>query len=121
MLAPDLRGHGDSAWSPDGGYTNDAFVYDFAQFVHQLGHDQVTIIAHSLGGNIATQFTGLYPQKVRKLVNIEGIGAVPAILAEREAKGHAERVREWIVNRRRAAARLPRRYPTPWLRPPRPR
>ncbi|MEO6093055.1 MAG: alpha/beta hydrolase [Novosphingobium sp.] len=112
VLAPDLRGHGDSAWSPDGGYTNDAFVYDFAQFVHQLDCDDVTIIAHSLGGNIATQFTGLYPEKVRKFVNIEGLGPSPAMLAERDAKGNAERVREWIGNRRRAAARLPRRYPT---------
>jgi pimeloyl-ACP methyl ester carboxylesterase len=112
VMAVDLRGHGDSAWSADGGYTMDSYLYDFAQFVHQLGHDQVTIIAHSLGGNIATQFTGLYPDKVRKFVNIEGLGMSPSIQAEREALSRAAALREWIANRRRAAARMPRRYPT---------
>jgi pimeloyl-ACP methyl ester carboxylesterase len=112
VMAPDLRGHGDSAWSPDGAYGMDSYVYDFAQFVHQLGCDQVSIIAHSLGGNIATQFAGLYPDKVRKLVNIEGLGIAPALLAEREKASHAEALRSWIEDRRRASARLPRRYPT---------
>ena len=112
VMAPDLRGHGDSAWSPDGNYTGDAFVYDFAQFVDQLGYDEVTIIGHSLGGNIATQFTGLYPQKVKKFVNIEGLGPSPQILAEREARDYGDRLREWIAGRRQAAARIPRRYPS---------
>ena len=112
VIAPDLRGHGDSAWSPDGSYGMDAFVYDFAQLVHTLGHDQVSIIAHSLGGNIATRFTGLYPDKVRKLVNIEGLGPPPAIRAEAEAQGTAQRMRQWIADKRKAAGRLPRRYPT---------
>src|SRR3546814_3269311 len=65
IIAPDLRGHGDSAWSPDGQYDMDSFVYDLAQFVHQLDLAPVTIVAHSLGGNIATRYTGLYPDKVR--------------------------------------------------------
>ncbi|MET0589525.1 MAG: alpha/beta hydrolase [Novosphingobium sp.] len=112
IIAPDLRGHGDSAWSPDGSYIMDAFVYDFAQLVHTLGHEQVTIVAHSLGGNIATRFTGLYPDKVRKLVNIEGLGPPPAVREEIEAKGMANRLRDWIEDKRKASGRLPRRYPT---------
>jgi pimeloyl-ACP methyl ester carboxylesterase len=110
VIAPDLRGHGDSAWSPDGNYGMDTFVYDFAQLVHTLGHEQVTIIAHSLGGNVATRFTGLYPDKVRKLVNIEGLGPSPQIREQIEAKGPATRLREWIADKRKAAGRLPRRY-----------
>ncbi len=110
VIAPDLRGHGDSAWSPDGTYAMDAFVYDFAQLVHALGHEQVTIVAHSLGGNIATRFTGLYPDKVRKLVNIEGLGPSPDQRREMEAKGAAERLRGWIADKRKAAGRQTRRY-----------
>lgn len=112
IIAPDLRGHGDSAWSPDGTYIMDAFVYDFAQLVHTLGYDQVTIIAHSLGGNIATRFTGLYPDKVRKLVNIEGLGPAPQVREEVEAKGIANRLRDWIEDKRKASGRIPRRYAT---------
>lgn len=112
VIAPDLRGHGDSAWSPEGHYDMSAFVYDFAQLVHTLGHDQVTIIAHSLGGNIATRFTGLYPGKVRKFVNIEGLGPSPEILAQRAGESPAHRLRTWIDNKRAASGRTPRRYQT---------
>jgi pimeloyl-ACP methyl ester carboxylesterase len=112
VIAPDLRGHGDSAWAPDGNYEMNAFVYDFAQLVHTLGYDQVTIVAHSLGGNVASRYTGLYPEKVRRFVNIEGLGPSPKTRAEREAAGYANRFREWIDKRRAAAGRIPRRYPS---------
>lgn len=112
VICPDLRGHGDSAWAPDGNYAMDAFVYDFAQLIHTLGHDQVTIVSHSLGGNIATRFTGLYPEKVRKLVNIEGLGPAPAIRQQNETRDIGIRMREWIDDKRKAAGRLPRRYPS---------
>lgn len=110
VIAPDLRGHGDSAWSPDGDYTMASFVYDFAQLVQTLGYDQVTIIGHSLGGNITTRFSGLFPEKVKRLVNIEGLGAVPGEFGGLAASTYASRLREWIGARRSAAGRLPRRY-----------
>jgi len=63
VIAPDLRGHGDSAWSPDANYDMDAFVYDLAQLIHQLDLAPVTIVAHSMGGNVALRYTGLYPTR----------------------------------------------------------
>jgi pimeloyl-ACP methyl ester carboxylesterase len=112
IIAPDLRGHGDSAWAPDGNYDLAPFVYDLAQLVHQLGLAPVTIVAHSMGGNIATRYAGLYPENVRKFVNIEGLGPSPIIQAERDKIGIAQRFRTWIEDKREAAARLPKRYPT---------
>jgi pimeloyl-ACP methyl ester carboxylesterase len=112
IVAPDLRGHGDSAWSPDGSYTMDGFVYDFAQLVHTLGAEQVTIVAHSLGGNIATRFTALYPEKVRRLVNIEGLGPNPEMQKAIDARPIGDKLRQWIDDKRKAAGRIPRRYPT---------
>ena len=35
ILAPDLRGHGDSDWSKESGYSNLDYVYDIAQLVEQ--------------------------------------------------------------------------------------
>ena len=112
VIAPDLRGHGDSAWSPEGNYGTNSFVYDLAQLIHQLDLAPVTIVAHSMGGNISTRYTGLYPETVRKLVSIEGLGPSPKMLAERIKKPFGDRWRDWITDKRKAAGRLPKRYPT---------
>jgi len=112
VIAPDLRGHGDSAWAPDGNYEMGAFVYDLAQLIHQLDLAPVTIVAHSMGGNISLRYTGLYPENVRKLVAIEGLGPSPKVLAKREETPFAARFRKWIDDKRQAAGRAPRRYAT---------
>ncbi|MGN6690778.1 MAG: alpha/beta fold hydrolase [Sphingopyxis sp.] len=112
IIAPDLRGHGDSAWAPDGNYEMGAFVYDLAQLIHQLDLAPVTIVAHSMGGNISLRYTGLYPDNVRKLVAIEGLGPSPKVLVERAETPFAERFRKWIDDKRQAAGRQPRRYAT---------
>lgn len=112
IIAPDLRGHGDSAWSPDGDYAMGSFIYDFAQLMHQLRLAPATIVAHSLGGNIALRYSGLYPENVKRLVAIEGLGPSPKMIAQREAVPFQQRWRKWIDDKRQAAGRAPRRYPT---------
>ncbi len=112
VICPDLRGHGDSEWSPEGHYGMDAMVYDFAQLVQTLGYEKVTIIAHSLGGGVATRFTGLFPDKVDKFVNIEGLGPPPHIRRQMEERGVGDRLRQWIDDKRKAAGRTPRKYAT---------
>lgn len=110
IIAPDLRGHGDSQWSPDGSYTMAGYIYDLAQLIHQQQLAPVTIVAHSLGGNIALRYTGVYPENVRQLVAIEGLGPSPKMLAERAKKSIAERMQGWIEAQRSLAGRIPRRY-----------
>jgi pimeloyl-ACP methyl ester carboxylesterase len=112
IIAPDLRGHGDSAWSPDGNYSMAAYVYDLAQLIHQRGLAPLRIVAHSLGGNIALRYTGIYPNKVSKLVAIEGLGPSPKMLAERGSLTVTERMRGWIKEQRELSKRLPKRYAT---------
>lgn len=110
VIAPDLRGHGDSAWSADGEYSARACVYDFAQLIHQKKLAPVTIVAHSYGGNIALRYAGIYPENVRKLVAIEGLGPSPKMLEERFGRPIDERMREWIEAKRGIAGRVPKRY-----------
>lgn len=110
VIAPDLRGHGDSQWSPDGHYSMAAYIYDLAQLIHQQRLAPVTIVAHSLGGNIALRYAGIYPETVRRLVAIEGLGPSPKLLAERARLGIDERMRRWIDEQRELARRTPRRY-----------
>src|SRR4051794_2450157 len=110
IIAPDLRGHGDSEWSADGFYTMPGYIYDLAQLVHQQRLAPVTIMAHSLGGNIAVRYSGTYPENVARLIAIEGLGPSPKVLAERMSLPIAGRLRNWIEGRRALAARRPRRY-----------
>jgi pimeloyl-ACP methyl ester carboxylesterase len=112
IIAPDLRGHGDSAWSTSGDYSLNAFVYDLAQLIHQQHLAPCRIVAHSLGGSISLRYAGVYPESVSKLVAIEGLGPSPAQLAERAVRGPVERMRSWVADTRKLAARIPRRYAT---------
>ena len=112
VIALDHRGHGDSEWVSDGNYSAGDMVYDVAQLVHQLDLAPVTIVAHSMGGNVSLRYAGIYPEMVRKLVAIEGLGPSPAMLAKMADKPHAMRIREWIEKKRASAARTPRKYPT---------
>jgi len=110
IICPDLRGHGDSAWSPDGAYTMPYFICDLAQLIHQQGEAPVTIVAHSLGGAISLRYTGLYPEHVRKLVAIEGLGLPSAATGMGVERPFNTLWRDWIEERRSLAARQPRRY-----------
>jgi pimeloyl-ACP methyl ester carboxylesterase len=111
VIAPDLRGHGESAWVNDGQYDIWDHVLDLHALAEHLGAEPLTIVAHSLGGNIATRFTGLYPERVRRLVSIEGLGPAPALIAAREDRDFTERLREWVAARAKASARRARVYP----------
>lgn len=112
VIAPDLRGHGDSAWSSDGEYSMMSFVYDLAQLIHQLKVPPLPIVSHSLGGNISLRYTGLYPENVSKIVAIEGLGPSPKMLKERSSQPFQTRWRNWIDSKRAASGRSPRRYAT---------
>lgn len=112
VIAPDLRGHGDSASSEDGEYTLKACVYDLAQLIHQTDLTPITLVAHSYGGAIAMRYAGIYPENVKKLVTIEGLGPSPKIIEERASVPFDERMRDWIDKKRAASSRQARRYNT---------
>ena len=101
IIAPDLRGHGDSQWSPDGSYMMAGYVYDLAQLIHQQRLAPVTIVAHSLGGSIALRYAGIYPDTVAALVAIEGLGPSPRALEERRSSTIAERKNSPPIRRAR--------------------
>jgi pimeloyl-ACP methyl ester carboxylesterase len=112
IIAPDLRGHGDSEWMKGGVYGVSEYVYDIAQLIHQLELAPLTIIGHSLGGAVSLRYTGLYPETVKRLVAIEGLGRSPERAAERGAIPTHERLTSWVGEMRRMSGRVPRRYPT---------
>lgn len=77
VIAPDWRGYGltdrggsDSYWFPD----------YFADLEQILAHFQpcgpVLLAGHSMGGNVASMYAGVRPERVARLVNMEGFGLV---------------------------------------------
>lgn len=110
VIVPDLRGHGDSDWTNDGSYGLMEFVEDFTGIVRALDLPPCPIVGHSLGGNIVTRFAGLYPDRVTRLVNIEGLGESPDLLRRRAAEDPLERLRIWIDHQADKTRRAPRDY-----------
>ena len=115
-VAMDHRGHGDSEWVSDGNYTATDMIYDVVQMIRQLDISgsgrPVTILAHSMGGNVCLRVAALFPELVSKLVVIEGLGPSPAVQADLEKTPYRERLREWVEKKHASAGRVPRRYAT---------
>lgn len=77
VIAPDCRGHGDSGWIGAGGYYHfPDYVFDLDCIVQAHRIDSFTLIGHSMGGTISLLYAGTFPERVKKLVLIEGIGPV---------------------------------------------
>lgn len=112
VIAPDLRGHGDSAWAVGGMYAMADFVLDVAQLMEAVQLAPVTIIGHSLGGAVSLLYTALYPERVEKVVAIEGLGPSPEMLARMAEVQPWQRITGWIGEMRKLAGRQPRRYPS---------
>ncbi len=112
VVAPDLRGHGDSQWVVGANYAMVDYVYDIAQLLHQKRLEPLTVVGHSLGGAISVQYTGVFPASVTRLVSIEGLGPPPRMIEALGRKAVHERMHDWIDAGRTLSGRIPRRYPT---------
>lgn len=110
VITPDLRGHGDSQWSSDGQYSTTSLIYDLAELIEQLQLAPLTLVGHSLGGSVCVRFAGIYPDKVRKLASIEGLGLSSRLPAQDAQVEIAERMQKWIGEQRQLATREPHGY-----------
>ncbi len=100
VVALDWRGHGDSAPIGAGGYYHFAdYVADLAFVLRALGEPAV-LVGHSMGGNACLLHAGTEPDRIRALVNIEGLGPPDA-----SATTTPERYANWISDLERAASR----------------
>lgn len=90
IIAPDWRGYGqtesggvDNFWFPD--YLADLdFLLD-----HYAPHQPVNLVGHSLGGNVVMLYAGVRPERIRRLVNLEGFG-MPATTPDQAPKRFAK-------------------------------
>jgi pimeloyl-ACP methyl ester carboxylesterase len=104
VLAPDFRGHGDSGRTPPGTWYHFVdYLGDLHEVMEAEGLARVDLMGHSMGGVAAQYFTGAFPERVRKLVLVEGMG--PKHTPVDQAP---ERVRTWVLTRGSFRRREPR-------------
>lgn len=83
ILAPDWRGFGQTGPRPP---ASPADHYAFPDYLadldflldHYAPGQAVDLAGHSMGGNVAMLYAGVRPERVRKLVNLEGFGMPPS-------------------------------------------
>ena len=92
IIAPDCRGHGDSGWVSAGSYYHfPDYVLDLDSVVQTFGIETFNLLGHSMGGTISLLYTGTFPERVTKLVLIEGVGPVGMNFADAPL-----RMEQWI-------------------------
>jgi pimeloyl-ACP methyl ester carboxylesterase len=76
IIAFDVRGHGESAWSPAGAYRYEDQASDLTELAKQLGLDKFVLIGTSMGGIIAMTYAAEHGDRLLGLV-INDIGPDP--------------------------------------------
>ncbi|MGE0800893.1 MAG: alpha/beta fold hydrolase [Lautropia sp.] len=110
VVAPDWRGFGLSEALPCR-ETTDSYAFvdylgDLDALIDALSPQApVRLVGHSMGGNVATLYAGIRPERVAGLVNLEGFG-----LAATEPADAGARLRRWLDELRAPVAF--RGYPT---------
>jgi pimeloyl-ACP methyl ester carboxylesterase len=115
LVAPDLRGYGDSDRIGPGGYYHFMdYVADVEALVENLrgvgqsaeqaaAPAKVSIVGHSMGGSVAAYFTGAYPELVERLIILEGLGP-----PDQPIEAMPERLRAWLAAWRRVGTQQAR-------------
>ena len=107
LIAPDMRGHGDSDRVGAGGYYHFAdYLADLDALIPEVRRAKVSLIGHSMGGSIASYYAGSYPDRVAKLALLEGLGP-----PETSFIG-PERMATWIETWQRMVGRSAPSYAT---------
>jgi pimeloyl-ACP methyl ester carboxylesterase len=70
VIAPDLRGLGDSS-KPPTGYDGKTVAEDIHQLVTQLGFRTIFLVGHDIGTQVAYSYTAAHPTEVKKLAVME--------------------------------------------------
>lgn len=73
VIAVDMRGHGESAWHPDGAYLVEDYTADIVALIEQLDLSDVVLWGASTGGRVAQMVAGQMAQRVSGVI-VEDVG-----------------------------------------------
>ncbi len=75
VIAPDWRGFGLSERSPADAYWFPDYLADLEAIIdHHAPGEAINLLGHSMGGNVVTLYAGLRPERIARLINLEGLG-----------------------------------------------
>lgn len=98
VIAPDLRGHGDTDWIGAGGYYHFLdYVPDLDEVIARTARTRVVVVGHSMGGSVVSYWAGTRPERPAALALLEGLG--PPDQSDAQLPG---RTAQWIDAWRRA-------------------
>ena len=107
VVAPDLRGHGDSEWAKGSSYSLADHVYDLSRLIRFAGLQDAAIVGHSMGGMVALAYAGTYPARVSRLGVLDGV----FLAGSRRTPIH-EQMSRWIDQLDRIGEREPSAFRT---------
>ncbi|HTT70120.1 MAG TPA: alpha/beta hydrolase [Anaeromyxobacteraceae bacterium] len=108
VVAPDLRGHGETERVGPGGYYYFLdYLLDLADLVDALARDELNLVGHSMGAAVAGYYAGTFPSRVARAALLERPRLPDTPLAS-----VPERTAAWIAGARRARLATPRVHPT---------
>ena len=73
-IAPDWRGFGLTEWSREGYWFPDYYADLEALLDHYQPDEPVRLVGHSMGGVVSSIYAGIRPDRVSRLVSLEGLG-----------------------------------------------
>jgi pimeloyl-ACP methyl ester carboxylesterase len=83
VIAPDWRGYGKTTGAPTDNYWFPDYLADLDFLLdHYAPQQAVNLVGHSMGGNVVMFYAGVRPERVRRLVNLEGFGMPATVPAQ---------------------------------------
>ena len=90
IIAPDWRGYGKTSSGTADNFWFADYMADLDFLLDHYAPDRpVNLVGHSLGGNVVMLYGGVRPERIRRLVNLEGFGlpaTTPDMAPQRYAK-----------------------------------
>ena len=103
IVAIDFAGHGLSNWFPPNiDYAVWDYCHDVLDTLEALKLERCALMGHSLGAGVATLMAAAMPERVSRLVLIDGLGALAT-----EAKDTARQLRQGLTGQRRRSKGVP--------------
>lgn len=101
IIAPDWRGYGLTEWPKADCYWFPDYLGDLDALLEHYSPDApVRLVGHSMGGNVSMLYAGVRPERVARLVNLEGMG-----MPRQDPAKAPERYAQWL-GELRAGARM---------------